>query len=265
MMNTIEYRIDCQLLKYLHSENNLGCRFPIGKVDQVKQWPKEHVRAFWERWYFPANATLYLVGDMEEADQDIEAMIAEHFGHLPTAYETAQGEPVLPWRTEGEAGADGEARAPVGEAEARAAGYKERRRQAVRPPVQHVYGVGEGPHAARGTAPVKVFRHPLLQQFMLSVFCKMPTRSVTSMGGLRRAFIVRLILSVFQFRLNGRFNANAPFVSIELDSSGERGWRGGVVGHHWSSVWGVPSGVLSCIVYHHSSHHVAPSAIISTC
>jgi predicted Zn-dependent peptidase len=26
MMNTIEYRIDCQLLTYLHAENNLGCR-----------------------------------------------------------------------------------------------------------------------------------------------------------------------------------------------------------------------------------------------
>jgi predicted Zn-dependent peptidase len=26
MMNTIEYRIDCQLLAHLHAENNLGCR-----------------------------------------------------------------------------------------------------------------------------------------------------------------------------------------------------------------------------------------------
>jgi hypothetical protein len=26
MMNTIEYRVDCQLLQYLHHENNLGCR-----------------------------------------------------------------------------------------------------------------------------------------------------------------------------------------------------------------------------------------------
>ena len=36
MMNTIEYRMDCQLLKYLHEENNLGHRFPIGLVDQVR-------------------------------------------------------------------------------------------------------------------------------------------------------------------------------------------------------------------------------------
>ncbi len=26
MMNTMEYRVDCQLLQYLHHENNLGCR-----------------------------------------------------------------------------------------------------------------------------------------------------------------------------------------------------------------------------------------------
>jgi predicted Zn-dependent peptidase len=35
MMNTIEYRMDCQLLKHLHAENALGHRFPIGMVDQV--------------------------------------------------------------------------------------------------------------------------------------------------------------------------------------------------------------------------------------
>lgn len=36
MMNTIEYRVDCQLLQYLHEENALGCRFPIGKTEQVR-------------------------------------------------------------------------------------------------------------------------------------------------------------------------------------------------------------------------------------
>ena len=36
MMNTIEYRMDCQLLRYLHEENELGRLFPIGQVDQVR-------------------------------------------------------------------------------------------------------------------------------------------------------------------------------------------------------------------------------------
>lgn len=36
MMNTIEYRMDCQLLRFLHEENELGRLFPIGQVDQVR-------------------------------------------------------------------------------------------------------------------------------------------------------------------------------------------------------------------------------------
>ena len=35
MMNTIEYRVDCQLLRWLHGENALGERFPIGLPEQV--------------------------------------------------------------------------------------------------------------------------------------------------------------------------------------------------------------------------------------
>jgi len=39
MMNTIEYRVDCQLLQYLHEENALGSRFPIGKTEQARRFP----------------------------------------------------------------------------------------------------------------------------------------------------------------------------------------------------------------------------------
>ena len=39
MMNTIEYRVDCQLLQYLHAENALGSRFPIGKTEQARRMP----------------------------------------------------------------------------------------------------------------------------------------------------------------------------------------------------------------------------------
>ena len=37
MMNSIEYRVDCQLLQFLHQENALGSRFPIGKMDQARR------------------------------------------------------------------------------------------------------------------------------------------------------------------------------------------------------------------------------------
>ena len=49
MMNTIEYRVDCQLLQFLHEENALGARFPIGKTDQVRvagaAWQVQDVHA----------------------------------------------------------------------------------------------------------------------------------------------------------------------------------------------------------------------------
>ena len=263
MMNTIEYRIDCQLLKYLHAENNLGCRFPIGKVEQVKEWPKDKVKAFWERWYFPANATLYVVGDVPETDDDIEKLVATHFGHLPAAYLDQDGAPIpqgqLPPalaekvtqaqaqaqpQTSPGASATAPPAAPlptftVAETDeaAQAAGWVRRERDFVRPPVKHVYGADpqaslalqrttpaaihqkEEGRPMEGTAPVNVFRHPLLQQFMLSVFCKLPILEIHTGADMKRAFLVRLVLSVFQFRLNGRYNEGAPFLSVELDSS----------------------------------------------
>jgi hypothetical protein len=52
---------------------------------------------------------------------------------------------------------------------------------------------------------VSIFRHPLLQHFMLTVFCKLPVVSLSSMGDLKYSFMVRLILSAFQFRINQRW------------------------------------------------------------
>ena len=64
-----------QLLQHLHSENKLSKRFPIGLEEQIKKWDSDKIRKFHERWYFPANATLYLVGDIHnipKAAQQIE-------------------------------------------------------------------------------------------------------------------------------------------------------------------------------------------------
>ncbi|GBG59232.1 hypothetical protein CBR_g32249 [Chara braunii] len=82
MMNTIEYRVDCQLLQQLHSENLLGSRFPIGLEERIRAWEGDQIRAFHERWYFPANATLFLVGDLGSVSRTIE-MIEAQFGSTP--------------------------------------------------------------------------------------------------------------------------------------------------------------------------------------
>jgi hypothetical protein len=50
-------------------------------------------------------------------------------------------------------------------------------RHPVRPPVQHRHGCGPMGPSEPAAAPVSIFRHPLLQQFMLTVFCKLPVVS----------------------------------------------------------------------------------------
>ena len=139
MMNTIEYRVDCCLLKYLHAENALGYRFPIGKTEQVsqtphagiiylshlswydichaistgsvacellcvacellwyakrdcaggqvEQWDRAALVDFWQKWYFPGNATLYVVGELDRSVQQTEALIQQTFGNIPAGRE----------------------------------------------------------------------------------------------------------------------------------------------------------------------------------
>ncbi|CAA0811256.1 Insulinase (Peptidase family M16) family protein [Striga hermonthica] len=62
MMNTIEYRVDCQLLQHLHSENKLSKRFPIGLEEQIKKWDADKIRKFHERWYFQEMLHYTLLG-----------------------------------------------------------------------------------------------------------------------------------------------------------------------------------------------------------
>ena len=56
------------------------CRFPIGKVEQVDQWSREQLLAFWKKWYFPANATLFVVGDLDRSTAELEQLIKDTYG-----------------------------------------------------------------------------------------------------------------------------------------------------------------------------------------
>ena len=118
MMNSIEYRVDCQLLQFLHEENALGCRFPIGKMEQVARWGREALLEFWGDWYFPANATLYLVGQLDRPLDDARALIDATFGKLPPG--RARAAPPGPAELAEAARAIGGA-APAGHADARGA------------------------------------------------------------------------------------------------------------------------------------------------
>ena len=116
-MNTMDYRVSCQMLKYLHQENALGSRFPIGMTEQVKQWDRDMIKEFWKTWYYPANMTLYVVGVLPDGVEATKKLIQETFGDVTV-------------NTEQSAENDGKANVAVAK----------RIRQSLRPPVEHVMG-----------------------------------------------------------------------------------------------------------------------------
>ena len=80
MVNTIEYRVECQILSTLHRENRLAKRFPIGKESLIRSWKTDDVRTWHRTHYRPDNVLLYLVGDV--SIEEAENIIAEKFGSI---------------------------------------------------------------------------------------------------------------------------------------------------------------------------------------
>ena len=68
------------------------------RAAQVEQWGREALVAFWSRWYFPANAVLYVVGDLDRSIVEIVDLIGVIFDRVPPAREPlpGAGEAALP-------------------------------------------------------------------------------------------------------------------------------------------------------------------------
>ncbi|KAH6829419.1 Insulinase family protein [Perilla frutescens var. hirtella] len=223
MMNTIEYRVDCQLLQYLHSENKLSKRFPIGLEDQIKKWDADKIRKFHERWYFPANATLYIVGDIDDipkAVNHIEAVFGQNGMEneapappTPSAF-GAMASFLVPKLTVGLSSGLSQDRSPVSLEQSK---KFRKERHAVRPPVQHNWSI---PGSYKEANPPQIFQHELLQNFSVNMFCKIPVHKVRTFGDLRNVLMKRIFLSALHFRINTRYqSSNPPFTSVELDHS----------------------------------------------
>jgi predicted Zn-dependent peptidase len=92
-----------QLLQQLHAENMLGYRFPIGLEEQIKKWDPETIKAFHERWYFPANATLFVVGDIGSVSRTLEMIEVQLQSGAPSPTPMLQRSLKTPFckRTEG--------------------------------------------------------------------------------------------------------------------------------------------------------------------
>lgn len=227
MMNTIEYRVDCQLLQHLHSENKLSERFPIGLEEQIKRWDADKIRKFHERWYFPANATLYIVGDIDNISKtvdQIEAVFGQSGGQsgmengagaAPTQSAFgAMASFLAPKLSVGLAGNTSHERSSVSIEQSKTF---RKERHAVRPPVQHNWCL---PGSNEYVKPPQIFQHELLQNFSINMFCKIPVNKVQTYSDLRNVLMKRIFLSALHFRINTRYkSSNPPFTSVELDHS----------------------------------------------
>lgn len=210
MMNTIEYRVDCQLLQHLHWDNALGNRFPIGKLDQVPLWEDEKIRDFHARWYFPSNATLYVVGEFDADTDQVEKMIEDAFNDAAPS----------PWAMQAES--------PLV-------------RHEVRPPVKHAFGIpleerkelesklqrmmeknAEDPYQPfiANEGKPQLFQHEHLTHASFNIFSKLPIVRMEKLGDLHRTILQRIALLVLQSRIQSRYSeTNADYKRVELDHS----------------------------------------------
>lgn len=58
---------------------------------QVNQWDGDVLRSFWRRWYYPANCTLYVVGDLDRSIPEIEALVRNTFDRVAPGRELPEG------------------------------------------------------------------------------------------------------------------------------------------------------------------------------
>jgi predicted Zn-dependent peptidase len=247
MVNTIEYRVECQILSTLHRENRLAKRFPIGKESLIRSWQCDDVRTWHRTHYRPDNVLLYLVGEIDP--KTAEKTIAEKFGHI-TAEKQATEIKLPDIRTEASLLAD----AVVGGSVKAAQSWHY-------PPVRHDWSIPKNksvdpnliipenhmeydlqlqkPYSLdekvdllnmAEVTPGKairphIFRHELLQAFSLHLFAKRPVEEIIDLDTFRRSLARRVALAALQIRLNVGGRSDDPaFTFVEfnqLDSARE--------------------------------------------
>lgn len=253
MVNTIEYRVECQILSTLHRENRLAKRFPIGKESLIRTWTTDDVKTWHRTHYRPDNVLLYIVGDVKP--DEVEKTIASKFGHI-TAEKQADGIRLEELKPEASKLAD----ALVGGKD-----VIKSRQSWHYPPARHDWSAGSNPELVRKFSkgeedsedseeydlhlqksysldedvetletkeirPQKkirphIFRHELLQAFSLHLFSKRPVEPITDLPSFRRSLARRVALAALQIRLNVGGRSDDPaFTFVEfnqLDSARE--------------------------------------------
>ena len=213
MVNKMEYRVECQVLSALHSENRISTRFPIGKENLIQRWTKEDVQLFHSTHYRPDNVILFVVGDVD-VKTTIET-IKQKFGNLRPKVDSR-----LIFKESGE--------------------FPDTSMQAVSrhfPPVVHRWScssdeaavfvpaplVSPAPlapelQALGGALPVpRIFKHELLQSFSFHLFAKRPIEPIVSFEALRRDVMRRMALSALQIRFNVQQRQDPLFTFVDFN------------------------------------------------
>ena len=51
-------------------------------IMQVGRWEGDVLRSFWKRWYYPANCTLYVVGDLDRSIPELEGLVKSTYDRV---------------------------------------------------------------------------------------------------------------------------------------------------------------------------------------
>eukprot|EP00607_Mallomonas_marina_P007369 CAMPEP_0182419444 /NCGR_PEP_ID=MMETSP1167-20130531/3899_1 /TAXON_ID=2988 /ORGANISM="Mallomonas Sp, Strain CCMP3275" /LENGTH=1078 /DNA_ID=CAMNT_0024594381 /DNA_START=315 /DNA_END=3551 /DNA_ORIENTATION=+ len=222
MVNKMEYRVECQVLSALHSENRISKRFPIGKEDLIKSWTREEVLLYHQIHYRPDNVILYVIGDVTPA-ATID-LINQKFGSLKPTVDAnlliqQSGEyppvsmrnisPHFPpvvhqWSSSIE---NTKRLLPAALVEATAP---------VPAPVSVPVPGGETARDVNLPRP-RIFQHELLQAFSFHLFAKRPMEPIVDKVTLREDIMRRLALSALQIRFNVEQRQHPLFTFIDFN------------------------------------------------
>eukprot|EP00927_Polykrikos_kofoidii_P077199 TRINITY_DN74169_c0_g1_i1.p1 TRINITY_DN74169_c0_g1~~TRINITY_DN74169_c0_g1_i1.p1 ORF type:complete len:1468 (+),score=168.81 TRINITY_DN74169_c0_g1_i1:121-4524(+) len=220
-VNDMEYRMETWTLSGLHETNKLGTQFPIGKEEQIRSWKQADLKAFHEKWYYPGNATLYVVGDLPE--EVMKKGIENVFASVPTRHDVKleQGLESV-W----------------GEGSSDPRSLFRRKISCPRPEQLHNFSVpmigttsfftdaccfdtSQGEKPWHG--PIKIFRNELLEGVQLNFYAKAPVRPLRTLEDIRYLVAVRVLIGVLQFRIVSRYSSNHAPVQIDHSDSFREG------------------------------------------
>ena len=226
MVNKMEYRVECQVLGALHSENRISRRFPIGQTDLIRKWTKEEVQFYHSTHYRPDNVVLYVVGDVDV--METEKLIHSKFGSLKPKLDA---ETVL--RESGEFPSDSMHSVnphfpPVvhdwscDEASAQAMTDlpeglpKQDDSKVLMTPEALAKSVVSSKSDKSFLEPV-VYKHELLQSFSFHLFAKRPIEPIVTFEALRRDIMRRMTLSALQIRFNVEQRQDPLFTFVDFN------------------------------------------------